>query len=149
MSLLQATHSRLPQQSAVATHSLDRHVMGAPRDPVWDHVVPGSKAKHVKCNFCGKEMFRNPTWQKRHMVGDKWKPPRNVKMAMLQRFVGGWRKGVDDKYAAELASMEADDNSSAKRTRTSGSPGTSGSDGSTGGPSTLDGFVRVMSSRES
>lgn len=123
--------------------------MGAPRDPVWLHVVPGSKHKHVKCNFCGKEMFSNPTWLKRHIVGDKCTPPRNVKITLLQRLLGSGKKGADDKYAAELASMQTDDNPSAKRTRPSSGAASTASACSAGGPRTLDGFVRVMSSKES
>lgn len=123
--------------------------MGAPRDPVWLHVVPGSKHKHVKCNFCGKEMFSNPTWLKRHIVGDTCTPPRNFKITLLQRLVGSGKKGADDIYAAELASMQADDNPSAKRTRPSSGAASAASAGSAGSPKTLEGFVRVMSSKES
>lgn len=123
--------------------------MGAPRDPVWLHVVPGSKPKHVKCNFCGEEMFSNPMWLKRHIVGDKCTPPRNVKISLLQRLVGSGKKGADEKYAAELASMQTDGNPSAKRTRPSSGAASTASAGSAGGPKTFDGFVRVMSSKES
>lgn len=121
--------------------------MGAPREPFWEYVVPGTKARHVKCVFCAKEMF-NPTWLKKHIVGLKYKPSRNVKIELLKRIVLSGRRGKDDEYAAERASVEADEEPAAKRGRITSDPGFCyGSTGSAGG--TLENFVRVMSWKES
>lgn len=121
--------------------------MGAPRDPVWEHTVGASKAQYVKCVFCGREMFRNPTWVKKHIVGKTCKPPRSVKILLLKRIVEKMCSGDAAEYAAELASLEADGDGAAVRLRAAAaSASTSTGTGETG---TLDNFVRTMSSKNS